>query len=121
MSTYKSGNGQAVIKLVGRITPETQSATTIRKPSQVASSCVGSKLLLLPSGVYLTLELCAGAVNFLLDCSWRRIYIDTFTCAVYESEDETQRAFLQLCKFVESLTSIEEVEEAADVGRSAAR
>ncbi len=39
-------------------------------------------MLLLPSGACLALELCAGAVNFRLDCAQRRVFIDTFTYAV---------------------------------------
>ncbi len=85
MGVNKSENGQAIIKLVGKRSPKAQSAATVKRPPPVANSCMWSALLLLPSDVYLTLELCAGAVSFRLDCGQRRVYIDTFTYAAYES------------------------------------
>lgn len=80
----------------------------------MANSCVGSALLPLPSGPCLTLELCAGAVNFRLDCGQRRVYIDAFTYAAYDSGRQAQEAFLELCGLAASLSTMEDVEDAAD-------
>lgn len=81
----------------------------------MANSCVWSASLLpLPSGAWLTLELFSGAVNFSLDCGQRRVYIDPFTYATYESARQAQDAFLELYGLITSLSAIEDVEDAAD-------
>ncbi len=64
MGADKSGDRQTVIKLMGRRSSEAQSATTIMRPPPLGrESCLGSEMLLLPSGVYLTFELCARAMK----------------------------------------------------------
>ncbi len=70
MGADKSGDRQTVIKLVvGGQSPKAQSAVTFRRPPSGRESFIGSEMLLLPLGACRTLELCAGAVSFRLDCA----------------------------------------------------